>query len=312
MRFRNKSIIVVIILTSIALSGFILTKINLNPSKENSKKLKVVTSFYPVYIAALNIVDDIQNVELTNLTEPQTGCLHDYQLTPNDMIKLESADILIINGGGMESFIEDIVNQYPNLNIINSTDNIDFLKQEGYSHFESNEHNHSDNNAHVWISIDRYIKQINNIKNGLIKYDKRNETNYIKNSDTYISKLESLKIQMQQEMRDIKARDIIIFHDSFAYLADEFNLNIKYTVMMEDETSLSAKEVAEIIGKIKEDNIKVLFTEEQYSNQIAKSIASETDSNVYILDSGVSGNIDKDSYIKAMKKNLEVMKGALK
>ena len=75
---------------------------------EADDMLTVVTSCYPMYIAALNIVDGVEGVRLENLSEPQTGCLHDFQLTPEDMKLLSTADVFVTNGGGIESFMSDV------------------------------------------------------------------------------------------------------------------------------------------------------------------------------------------------------------
>lgn len=310
MSFKKKNIFVLFMLIGITISGIIFTQINTINQETDTTKIKVVTSFYPMYVATANIISEVDNIELSNLTQPQTGCLHDYQLTPHDMITLETADVFIINGGGMESFIEDIVAEYPNITIINAGEGIELLETEEHNHDEQ-DHNHEENNAHLWVSITKYMQQIENITNGLAKFNNLNEKIYSENADIYITKLKLLKENMHSQLKNIKNRDIIIFHDSFAYFAQEFELNVKHTVIMESDTSLSAGVIAQIINEINEYNIKVLFTEEQYSKQIANAVAKETNANVYILDSGVSGDMDKNSYINAMEKNLEVMKDAL-
>lgn len=312
MSFRNKNIIVAFMLTLISVVGIIFTNICAKDNARNNQNLKIVTSFYPMYIATLNLISDIDNIELENLTQPQTGCLHDYQLTPNDMIKLEKADIVIINGGGIESFVEDITNNYPNISIINASSGIELLNSTEHIHnHEHEEHIHELYNAHTWVSITDYMKEIENIKNQLIQLDSQNKNRYEKNAQIYLNKLHTLKDAMHNELKNIKSRDIIIFHDSFEYIAKEFDLNVKHMVVMENDTTLSAGEIAEIIDEIKQNDIKVLFTEEQYSTSIAESVAKETNAKVYILDSCVSGDINKDAYIEAMYNNLKVMKEAL-
>lgn len=82
---------------------------------DGNDTFNVVTSFYPVYIAAKKSSVMWRAVELHNLTEPQTGCLHDYQLTPQDMISLSHADLFLVNGGGIESFLSDVFTSYPEL-----------------------------------------------------------------------------------------------------------------------------------------------------------------------------------------------------
>jgi len=310
MSFRNKNIIVTFMLTLISVVGVIFTNICAKDNVRNNQNLKIVTSFYPMYIATLNLILDIDNIELENLTQPQTGCLHDYQLTPNDMIKLEKANIVIINGGGIESFVEDITNNYPDVSIINASNGIELLNSAEHNH-EHEEYIHEFYNAHTWVSITDYMKEIENIKNQLIKLDSINKNIYERNAQIYLNKLHTLKDTMHNELKNIKNRDIIIFHDSFEYIAKEFDLNVKHIVVMENDTTLSAGEIAEIIDEIKQNNIKVLFTEEQYSTGIAESVAKETNAKVYVLDSCVSGDINKDAYIEAMYNNLKVMKEAL-
>ena len=82
-------------------------------TEEDTEKVIVVTSFYPMYIATENVAGDCTAIEVKNLSEPQTGCLHDFQLTPEDMKLLSTADMFVINGGGMESFLDDVTKQYP-------------------------------------------------------------------------------------------------------------------------------------------------------------------------------------------------------
>ncbi len=96
----------------------------------DGQELTVVTSFYPMYIAAENVIGDADGVRLENLSEPQTGCLHDFQLTPEDMKLLSTADVFIINGGGIESFMKEVAEAYPNLKIIEACENISLLSGE--------------------------------------------------------------------------------------------------------------------------------------------------------------------------------------
>ena len=90
----------------------------------------VVTSFYPMYIAALNITDGVDGVKLENLSEPQTGCLHDFQLTPEDMKLLSTADMFIINGGGIESFMSDVAAAYPKLDVVEACADVSLLAED--------------------------------------------------------------------------------------------------------------------------------------------------------------------------------------
>lgn len=283
--------------------------------KTNSNKLKLVTSFYPIYIMALNITDGVDKVELVNMAEQNTGCLHDFQLRTEDMKNIESANALIINGAGMESFLDKILEEIPNKPIIDSSIGIDLLKSEGHHHDEDGDHDdHDDNsvNPHIWVSISNYIEQVKNISEGIISLDPENKEKYKKNTENYISKLSKLSDEMHNGLNDIAKRDIITLHESFDYFANEFNLNIEAVINHEPNTEPSSKEIKETIEVInKEGNNIPLFVEPQYPSTSAEIISRETGAKVYMLDSCVTGDISKNAYMEAMKKNLSVLKEAL-
>jgi zinc transport system substrate-binding protein len=94
------------------------------PVDGNRKVLNVVTSFYPVYIATINVTRGIPGVEVTNMTKPGTGCLHDYVLKPEDLKIVGEADVFIINGAGMETFLDDVIKQQKNIKIIEASEGI--------------------------------------------------------------------------------------------------------------------------------------------------------------------------------------------
>lgn len=280
--------------------------------KTNSNKLKLVTSFYPIYIMALNITDGVDKVELVNMAEQNTGCLHDFQLRTEDMKNIESANALIINGAGMESFLDKILEEIPNKPIIDSSVGIDLLKSEGHHHDEDGNHDDDSVNPHIWVSISNYIEQVKNISEGIISLDPENKEKYQKNTENYISKLSKLNDEMHNGLNDIAKRDIITLHESFDYFAEEFNLNIEAVINHEPNTEPSSKEIKETIEVInKEGNNIPLFVEPQYPSTSAEIISRETGAKVYMLDSCVTGDISKDAYIEAMKKNLSVLKEAL-
>lgn len=299
MKFKLAKILSLLLTTSLLLIGCNKVQDTNNINKNEDNTLNIVTSFYPIYISTLNIVKDIPNVNLTNMTKAQTGCLHDYQLTPQDLKILENADILVINGAGMESFLEDIISQYPNIKIIDASKGLNLLED----------------NTHVWVSVSGNIDQVKNIASQLETLNPENKDLYEANTNTYISKLENLKAEMHSELDNLPNRDIITFHEAFPYFAQEFNLNIVGVIEIEPDSEPSAKEIENIISTIKEHNIKALFTEPQYSSRVAQTIANETGASVYELDPIVTGDSNSnayDDYINKMKENLNVLKEALK
>ena len=262
----------------------------------------IVTSFYPMYVATINITQGVDGVTVTNMTKPQTGCLHDYQLMTEDMKTLEKADAFVINGAGMESFLDKVVNQQKNLKIIDASKGIELLKDG------------DEENPHVWLSVTDAILQVKNIAEQLKAADPKHADAYEKNAAAYIKKLEALKAEMHAELDTVPNKDIVTFHEAFPYFAKEFGLNIISVVEREPGTEPTPAELQETIEQVKKLPVKVLFTEPQYSPSAAETIARETGAKIYTLDPVVTGEANDqalNAYIDTMKKNMETLKTAL-
>ena len=262
----------------------------------------IVTSFYPMYVATINITQGVDGVTVTNMTKPQTGCLHDYQLMTEDMKTLEKADAFVINGAGMESFLDKVVNQQKNLKIIDASKGIELLKDD------------DEENPHVWLSVTDAILQVKNIAEQLKAADPKHADAYEKNAAAYIKKLEALKAEMHAELDTVPNKDIVTFHEAFPYFAKEFGLNIISVVEREPGTEPTPAELQETIDQVKKLPVKVLFTEPQYSPSAAETIARETGAKIYTLDPVVTGEANDEAinaYIDTMKKNMKTLKTAL-
>lgn len=127
MRSAAKILSLLLLVLSVALVGCGSgTKTADQPAdKKTAEPFRIVTSFYPMYVAAINITDGIDGVEVHNMTKPQTGCLHDYQLMTEDMKTLENADAFIINGAGMEDFMDKVTEQQKELKVIDASRGIE-------------------------------------------------------------------------------------------------------------------------------------------------------------------------------------------
>lgn len=278
---------------------FILT--GCSPSVDRAsgdKETTIVTSFYPIYIFTENVAKNIPGVKVVNMTEPQTGCLHDYQLIPDDLKTLDKADVFVINGAGMEAFMDKVVKQRPDLKVVEASKGMELLKDQN-----------GEDNAHVWVSISGAIQEVRNIAEGLASNDTKNADAYRKNAGEYIKLLEAEREKMHRQLDVFKNKDIVTFHEAFPYFAKEFGLNIVSVVEREPGTEPSAGELAGLIDTIKNSKVGVLFAEPQYSQKAAQSIARQTGAKVYLLDPVVTGekNAPADSYIKTMDQNLKVL-----
>lgn len=256
------------------------------------KPLRVVTTFYPMYIMALNIARDVPGVSVTNLTPPVTGCLHDYALTTRDMKKLADADILIANGAGMESFLEDVIKQFPSLKIIYA------FNPKGKV------------NPHFWVSLEAAMGGVRRISSELGQFDPRHAADYNRNAEEYVAKLTGLKVKMKFALAAYQGQRIVTFHEAFPYFAEEFGFEIAAVVEREPGSTPSARELAETIDLVKEKGVRVLFVEPQYSPSAAEMIGRETGAKILTLDPAVTGPTDPDAYLKIMEGNLKSLQEA--
>ncbi|MFA5062981.1 MAG: metal ABC transporter substrate-binding protein [Candidatus Omnitrophota bacterium] len=267
-----------------------------------AKDIKIVASFYPMYIMAKNVIKDVPGVSVQNLTPPLTGCLHDYTVTTSDMRKLARAQVFVANGAGMESFLDRIIAQHPDIKIIQLSEGIPLIKGEG---------NEGDN-PHLWVSISNAIIQVKNLGKAMEEFDPSHKELYAKNTADYAAKLEALRQKMHSELASYKGRSIITFHEAFPYFAHEFGLKIAAVVEREPGSEPSAKELAETVDLIKKNGILPLFSEPQYPAAAAQTIAEETGAKVYVLDPAVTGPDDCNAYINIMENNLVILEGAFK
>jgi zinc transport system substrate-binding protein len=270
------------------------------PQAQSQGKVKIVASFYPDYIMTQNAAKDVAGVSVSSLTSSVTGCLHDYTLTTNDMKKIADADIFIVNGAGMENFLEKVAASQPKLKTIRLSQGLDLIKDNSGGY-----------NPHVWVSISGAIAQMENLSQGLAAADPANRAKYLENSKTYVNKLRILQVKMHKELDIYKGKSIITFHEAFPYFAKEFGFKIEAVVEREPGSAPSAQELARTIDLIKKSQIKVLFSEPQYPALAAQTIARETGAKIYQLDPAVTGPEDKDAYIKIMEENLKTLKKAL-
>lgn len=276
--------------------------------KNLAKQTRYVASCYPVYIIALNLIDGIEGTEVIHMSENHQGCLHDFQIQSEDLKNIEKSSAFIINGAGMENFLKKVTDEIPKIKIIDASKDIKLLENNCHHHHHSHEHEY---NPHIWMSIDNYIKQTENIAEGLIESDPGNEEKYKQNCEEYILKLKNLKNDITLKLKDVRGKSIITFHEAFPYFANEFGLNIPDVINHDPESEPSAKQISKTINIMKENNINSLFIEPQYKSTAAETISKETGAKIYTLDPAVTGENSKDAYIEIMTKNAETLKEAL-
>ena len=282
-------------------------------------KISVVTTIFPPYDFARQVAGD--KAELTMLLKPGTES-HNYDPTPQDIIKIQDADLFIYVGGESDKWVEDMLasaSKKPK-KIIVMMDCVNKLEEEIVEGMQAEEEEHGDEveyDEHVWTSPKNAIKISKTICEAMKELDSANEASYEKNTNEYSKQLSSLSYDFQNVV-DNGRRNTMIFGDRFPfkYFADEYGL--KYYAAFpgcSSETEPSAATVAFLIDKVKEENIPVVFTIEFSSGKIADTICESTGAKKLMmhschnitqeqLDSGVT-------YIELMRNNVTALKEAL-
>lgn len=309
-----KKIICLLLTLSLVFAGGC---VGVGEDNKSEEKIIIATSFYPVYVFTLNIVNGIDGFEVRCMAEQNIGCLHDYTLTSKDVRLLNDADVFVINGAGMEAFVEEAYENVEDLFVIDSSENIRLLCSEesgsdGDFHNDSHHsHNHSAN-SHIWLSVENAKKQVENIKNGLSKKFPEYRDLFFKNYESYIEKLSELEYVQAEYASEINGKKVITFHKAYDYLAEDLGFRIVDCVESDEGGEPSAKKLAELTKHIKEDEICALFTEPQYTGSAAEILKNETDIKVFVLNPVTSGEADLTAYEDIMKENYELILKAVK
>ena len=261
---------------------------------EETDKLTVVTSFYPVYLLAQEIVQGAEGIRLENMAQPQTGCLHDYELSISDMKLLETADIFIINGGGMESFLEQALERYPELTV-----------EEAEAHEHEQEHEH-EGNSHIWLSPARAAQQAENIAAALSEMDQADAAVFAENAARFKEETDAL-LQEAAQLNLPEGTEAEVFHEGFAYFAELFGMEIASGIFVDEYQVPSAKELTEAADEAREHKIQFFLTAADDGRIYAETLAQETGETITLLDPLTTAAEGTPSYIERMRRNIQAV-----
>ena len=270
-------------------------------SEAEHSGIRVTASFYPVYIIAENVVGDVPGIDLRSMAQPQTGCLHDYQLTTADMRSLEDTDLFIVNGGGMESFLDNALELFPELDVIDTSAGVTSL--DGHDHGHTG-HDHGEN-SHYWMYPENAVVQAENICGALSEICPEYADEFRQNTDAFKESVSGI------ETFDGKGISVCVFNEAFEYLHLSYGFDVAAVVEMDENETPSAKELAEIITEINEGGIDLLIAADDASKTVADTIARETGAGVVVLDPVLTGDPVPERYTEAMNENARILKGSV-
>ncbi|MBC2345209.1 zinc ABC transporter substrate-binding protein [Listeria welshimeri] len=288
-------------------------------------KLKIVTTFYPMYDFTKNVVGDKASIEMLidAGTEP-----HDYEPSAKDIAKIEAADVFVYNSEDMETWVPSVLKSLDSkkLTVIDASKGIQLVEgteeeehhdheEEGHDHDHDEAHHH-EHDPHVWLSPVLAQQEVTNIQNGLTKADKTNADTYEKNAANYNDKLKALDGKFKTAFEGVKQRDFVTQHAAFQYLAKEYNLHQVAIAGLSPDQEPSPARLAELQKYVKDNNISTIYFEEVASPKVAETLANETGAKLEVL-SPIEGITDKEQkkgmdYIAYMEQNLKALQKTIK
>lgn len=274
--------------------------------KSAIQEAQIAATTLPVYEFTAQLCQGT-GITVTRLITEEVSCLHDYTLQVSQMQALEAADWVVISGAGLEDFLNGVLPT--DHRIIDASSNIPLICTD-----EDTNHEHHDNHGyqhnqdpHIWLSplIAKTMSQ--NICYGLISAYPEHTEKFTKNLRNLEKSLDDLNAYAQAELKELSCREIITFHDGFAYMAEAFGLEIIHSIEEESGSEASAAELIAMTELIDQHRLDAIFIEQNSNSSAASIIASEAGVSVYPLDTAMSG----ESYFETMYNNIDTLKEAL-
>ena len=268
---------------------------------------QIAATTLPVYELTSRLCNST-DITVTRLVTESVSCLHDYSLNVGQVKAAESAEVIVMNGAGLEEFMEDILHDTEYL--IDASYGISLLECEEESDHD-HDHGHEDHNHdvdnHIWLSPVNASVMAQNICEGLCGIYPEQESIFRSNLNVLLSDLNALQVYGETQLADLSCRELITFHDGFGYFADSFDLTILRAIEEESGSEASAAELIELIEEVEHHKLPAIFTETSGSASAASVISRETGAAIHTLDMAMAGN----SYFDAMYHNIDTLKEAL-
>ncbi|MCH8832741.1 MAG: zinc ABC transporter substrate-binding protein [Thaumarchaeota archaeon] len=262
----------------------------------DSTEISVMTSFYPLYEFTKQVG---QNKVHVSLLVPPGIEPHDWEPTINELQKMYEANLIVINGIGFESWVDDIDTINSGIVIVDTSTGISLINND-----------HSSVDPHIWLNPVMAKTQVTNIANALVKIDPTNEKFYRDNAKSYQAKLDSLDTKIKNELSACK-KDFITFHNAFSYFSIQYDLN-QYTIIRSNDSHSepTLRTLEQIINLAKKFNIDVIFAEKALDTRTSQVIANEIGAKVLVL-SPIEVGDENSNYLSKMENNLSNLKEAL-
>lgn len=298
------------------------------PEKEG---LRVLAATYPVYLFTTAVTGDTEGVEVELLVNAQTSCLHDYTLTVDNMKAIEQADVIVMNGAGLEDFLSAALSA-SEAAVIDCSEAVELLYIPEYEGHEG--HGRKEYDPHYWMDPNRACQAVETVAEALAALDEGHAQDYRANAQAALESMDpdglgsaarylcTLATGQPSLSELVSHPGFITFHDGFQYFAQAFGLELLKAIEEEEGASASAAEIEEIVKLIDQHDLPAIFVEKNGSWATAETIAGEVTDRFNItftiaqLDLFMSGTAlaerhGMDAYTDLMVRNIQTVARAL-
>ena len=271
----------------------------------SQEQAQIAATTLPVYEFTAAICKGTP-LSVTRLVTEEVSCLHDYSLNVRQVKAAEAAEVIVISGAGLEAFLDGILSEDK---LIDASEGIHLIcpdEDHGSEHDHDHRHSH-ESDPHIWLSPKNAMVMAENICRDLSEQYPEYSADFESNLQELLGKLTELQHYGEQTLSTLSCRELLTFHDGFAYFAEGFDLTILEAVEEESGSEASAKELIHLIELTGHHKLPAIFTETNGSPSAAQVISRETGAKIFSLDMAMSG----DSYFNAMYHNINTIKEAL-
>lgn len=288
---------VLVVLALVVLSLTLLNR-GADNSTQDSEKLAVTASFYPMAEFSRQVGGD--NVTVSILVGPGVEP-HDYDPSPRDIAELKDSAVFVYNGGGIEPWAEKIVSDLGNGGVSSLNASRDLPE--------------ANTDPHVWLDPVRAQKQVASIRDAFIEADPENADKYKTNADKYRAQLAKLDSEFTNGLAQCQRRDVVTSHEAFKYLAERYKLQIIPISGISPDEEPSPQKLAEVAALARQKNVTHVFLETLASSKLSETVAREIGVQTLVLnplegltDTEVAANAD---YLSVQRDNLKNLRLAL-
>ncbi len=269
---------------------------------KSNGKINVVTSFYPLYEFSKRIGGEKADI---SVLVPAGVEPHDWEPGPQDIIKVESAQIFVYNGVGLEPYVDKIItkSESQKLIVVDSSEGIELIKEDGTP------------DPHIWLDPVLAKRQVDAIEKAFVKADPENSDYYMANARALKQDLDALDANISKELAPAKKKVFITSHTAFSYFAKRYGLTQIAIAGLSPEIEPGPAKIAEIVRLAQENKVKYIFFETLVSPKLSETIAKEAGAQTLVLNpiEGLSEDQIKqgENYFTIMRENVKNLKLAL-